>query len=1120
MKTRLFSTFAAALVLSATVSAALLTLSVSLRGETTDLRPAFTHPPPDTRPGCYWYWINDNVSKEGITRDLEAMARVGIGRAYIGHIFGQGERWETPVGKVPFMSDAWWNAMQWAVKEADRCGVEIGFFNSPGWSQSGGPWVKPSQSMRYLAASETLIEGGKRIDQVLPVPEITTAPMAGGSKPQATGPKFTDKDFQDVRVIAFQQPEAEANDIDMARVKASSPDIKPLKALLVNSAETSVKIGPKPQQIDFKLDGTLPVQSLRLDPLTYGYTLTCVVAVSDDGENFRELARHVEQRGHQGPRNKDPLLIPFPETKFKHLRVTLSATSPASFSGLALSRRAVVAHHVRRQLGEISPSVRPPWNSYLWPDQPAASAGSTIDSAKVIDLTDKMDAKGKLTWDVPPGRWVVMRSGMIPIGTQCAPASPESRGLEVDKMSKEHIRSLFDGMVGEFLRRTPPEDRRALKYVIADSYETGPQNWTDGLIETFEKRFGYSPARFLPCLTGRVIDSPEVSSRFLWDWRRLIAESIATEYVGGLREISNQNNLTLWLENYGHWGFPSEFLLYGSMSDQVGGEFWENNNPIGDMECRAAASCSHIYGRTDVYAEAFTSNRSFEQSPASFKNWCDWVYGAGINHLILHVYIHQPDERKPGITAWFGTAFNRHNTWFEQSKAFFDYTRRSSVLLKAGRPVIDVAYYIGENAPAMEGPRDPALPDGYDFDFINSDVLIHRATVKDGRITVPNGPSYAVLVLPKQPVMRPEVADAIRRLVRDGASVIGPKPVSSPSLAGYPECDQELTAIADDLWGPLDGRELKSRPFGKGTLHDGVDLAMVLGGLGVQADVQAAAAKPLLCAAAGAGKIGLGEKGGIVFKHRSTPGQEIYFLSNTTDKPVEFTASLRVTGRKPELWNADTATIAEAVAFTQRDGRTQVPLRLDASESIFLVCGAPISPEAAGTAISNSQDFETVATLDGPWTVRFDGQGAPEETVFESLTDWSGHPDAAIRSYAGTGIYETNFTLGEPSKNQRTVLALGEAAVIATVGVNGKEAGIVWTTPWEIDISSLVKAGGNTLQIRVANSWHNRLVADAALSPDQRQSFSSQPYRPLTKEPHQKGGLLGPVRIKKFPVAR
>ncbi len=1095
-------------------SATFIAMLVALPGEAAPLASSFVSPPPGTRPGCYWYWINDNVSKAGITKDLEAMARVGIGRAYIGHVFGQNERWQTPVGKVTFMSEAWWEAVQWAVREADRVGVEIGFFNSPGWSQSGGPWIKPAQAMRYLGASETIIEGGRRINLALPVPEIRTFPMSGGSKPEPTGPKFTDKEFQDVRVIAFRQPEAEANDIDMARVKGSSPTLKSLDALLDGSAQTSIKIGPKAHIVDFHLDGIPPVQSLSLVPLDQLYTLTCAVAASEDGTTFREIARHVEQRGHQGPRNKDPILIPFPETNAKHLRVTLSASRDVSLAGLALSRRSVVAHHVRKQLGETSPSVRPPWDSYVWETQPEPAAGSAVASADVIDLTDKMDAAGRLDWDAPRGRWVVMRTGMIPVGAQCAPASPQSRGLEVDKMSREHIRSLFDGMVGEFLRRTPPANRKALKYVIADSYETGPQNWTDGLVERFAQRFAYAPVRFLPCLTGRVVDTPEVSTRFLWDWRRLVAETIATEYVGGLREVSNENSLSLWLENYGHWGFPSEFLLYGSMSDQVGGEFWEDGDPLGDVECRAAASCSHIYGRADAYAEAFTSSRTFAQSPASLKNRCDWVFGAGINHFILHVYIHQPDERKPGITAWFGTAFNRHNTWFEPAKAFIDYTRRSAVLLKAGRPAIDVAYYIGENAPSMQGPRDPPLPDGYDFDYINSDVLIRRAAVADGRIVLPNGPSYAALVLPKQTLMRPEVAEAIRRLARDGACVVGPKPSSSPSLAGYPACDRTVAAIAEEVWGPVDGRMVKTRGFGKGAVHHDADLGQVLGGLGVQPDVTVASSSPLLCAAAGAGKIGTGDKGGIVFKHRSSPDYEIYFLANTLERPVAFTASLRVAGRKPQLWNAVNGSIADALAFTQRDGRTDIPLRLDASESVFVVFGDAIRPDARGGAASNTPAFATVATLDGPWTVRFQGQGAPAETVFESLADWAKHPDALIRHYSGTGVYEATFALEESATKRRTVLELGKAGVIATVEVNGREAGVVWTAPWEIDIGGLVTTGKNSLRVRVANNWHNRLAADAALPPEQRFGYLSHPCYPKPGEPLQASGLLGPVRIK------
>lgn len=1082
--------------------------------EASDLEVGFRHPPEVSRPGCYWYWINDNISKQGITKDLEAMARVGIGRAYIGHIFNRKAKTDTPIGKVQFRTDDWWEAVQWAVKEADRCGVEIGFFNSPGWSQSGGPWIKPSQSMRYLAGSETVISGGRHVAQQLPIPEIKTFPKAGGLQQTPTGDPFTAKDFQDVRVLAFRQPETEASDLDMSRVKASSPGLSLLAHLLDGSAKTSAKIGKETQVIDFALDEPVPVQSLRIDPLDRLYTLTCVIASSEDGKTFRELTRHVEERGHQGPRNKDPILIPFPETRAKRFRVTLSASGPVSFAGIALSRRAVLAHYVRKQLGETSPSVRPPWNAYVWGEQSAPADGSTVDSTQVLDLSDKLDADGRLIWDAPQGRWIVMRCGMIPIGTQCAPSSPESRGLEVDKMNRRHIRSLFDGMVGEFLRRTPVADRQALKYVIADSYETGPQNWTDGLLAKFEQRFGYSPVRFLPSLNGRVVDSPEVSTRFLWDWRRLVAESIARDYVGGLREVCSENGLTLWLENYGHWGFPSEFLLYGAMTDQVGGEFWESNDPLGNVECRAAASCSHIYGRPDVYSEAFTSNRNFKQSPASIKSWCDWVYAAGINHLILHVNIHQPEEHPPGIIQWFGTAFNRHNTWFEQSKAFIDYTRRCSVMLKAGRPVADVAYYIGENAPAMKGPRQPELPDGYDFDYINSDVLIHRAKVEQGRITLPGGASYAVLVLPPQQVMRPEVLQAVKRLIEAGATVIGPQPTSSPSLQNYPACDDQIRRSAGELWGEVDGQSVKERSVGPGRIGDGLELAEVLSELGVVRDVEVIGGGQLVCAAAGAGKIGVRDNGGIVFKHRSTPQSDIYFLANTSNESADFTASLRVTERKPMFWNAVTGTITDAAAFSQKDGRTLIPLHLDASESTFVVFRESIDADVQGTAASNTPQEAIIATLDGPWIVHFDGQGAPEKVVFETLTDWAKHPDDAIKHYAGTGVYQIGFTLTKPADGKRTVLELGEVGVIATVLVNGQEAGTVWTTPWEIDITPFVKPGRNDLSIRVANTWNNRLVADAALPEDQRQSHVSQPYRFKGNDPLHKGGLLGPVVLK------
>lgn len=1090
---------------------------------TGSLESAFLAPPPDTRPGCYWYWINDNISTEGITRDLEAMVQVGIGRAYIGHIFDRKTEKDTPVGDVPFMSDKWWEALQWAVKEAGRCGVEIGFFNAPGWSQSGAPWIKPAESMRYLGHSQVEVAGGTRVEMELPVPSIETFPNSGGHKPVRHGPNFTAEDFQDVKVVAFRQPKSADTPVSVT-LSAFSGNTSEAQLLLDGDESTYVSFPANQESsITLKLgrdEGTSHViQAAVLNPLDNSYTLACTVEESEDGENFRVLTTYEEERGHQGPKKEEPIVIPLGNVTGNYLRLSFTFRSGGDkqirIAELALTGEALLAGYVRKQLGETSPHTIIPPGAYTWGTQAEPVKGSAIQSDEVIDLTDKMDADGRLRWDAPPGNWTILRTGMIPIGTMCAPCSPESRGLEIDKMNRKHAATIFNGMVGEFLRRTPEEDRTALKYIIADSYETGPQNWTDGLADKFTERFGYSPTPFLPVLTGRVVDSPEVSDRFLWDLRRLIVETVAYEYVGGLRDIANRHGLKLWLENYGHWGFISEFLLYGSQTDEVGGEIWESSDPITNVECRAAASSAHIYGKNSVYAEAFTSARNFKQSPATLKRWCDWAFGAGINHIILHVYIHQPDERKPGIIEWFGTAFNRHNTWYDQSRAFIDYMRRGAVMLKAGRPVADVAYYIGEKSPSMQGAMDPELPNGYDFDNINSDVLIHRASVADGRISLPDGVSYAVLVLPRDKEMRPEVAEAIQKLVRDGAVVVGPRPERSPSLQNYPECDRRVKALGAEVWGNVDGATFKSRQYGKGWVYDGVTLAEVLKKHGVAADVDLGSSSTLLCTVAGTGKLGVNETGGILFKHRAAENQDIYFLSNTSGKTAEFDALFRQSARTPYMWNAVNGEIREAAAWTATaDGRTMVPLRLLPSESIYVVFGEGAGRDSSrGAANSNVPESRTLTQLDGPWRVVFNGPSAPGDVVFDRLADWKDHPDKQVRYFSGTADYHKNFTLEEKPQG-KLLLDLGDVGVIATVLVNGKAAGTLWTNPWEIDISHLVQAGENTLEVQVTNTWNNRLVGISEGKVDNVGTYVSRPYHYDRKNPLLSSGLLGPVIVR------
>jgi hypothetical protein len=1055
------------------------------------------------------------VSTSGITRDLEAMRDVGIGRAYIGHIYDRREGDPSAVGDVKFNSPEWWQALQWAVKEADRCGIDIGFFNSPGWSQSGAPWIKPEESMRYLGHSEIVVSGGKTVDAQLPVPPIHTFPTYGGSDPQRGGPDFTAANFQDVRVVAYKIPEAES-----PTSFTLSGDVADIQNLSDGSDATVAGLAPnKPTTLTLEISSGNAVQNITVKPVQSSFTFTGIVEASDDGTSYTRIASHTEERGHQGPKNTDAIVIPFGETRARFLRVSLQFNrglppgETFKVAELSASNRALLAHYARKQLAETSPHIIIPTDAYTWPSQPAPAIGSTVQAAQVLDITDKMDATGRLRWDAPEGEWRVLRMGMIPIGTMNHPASEESRGLEIDKMSTTAVATLFNGMVGEFLRRTPAADRTALKYVIADSYETGPQNWTDGLIATFEKRYGYSPVRYLPVMTGQIVDSPEISNRFLWDLRNLICESVATEYVGGFRDIANKHGLKLWLENYGHWGFISEFLKFGSQADEVGGEIWESSDPNSNVECRAAASSAHIYGKTDVYAEAFTSGRTFKQSPASLKPWLDWTFGAGINHIILHVYIHQADERKPGIIQWFGTGFNRHNTWFAQSKSFLDYIRRGAVMLKAGKPVADVAYYIGEHSPSMSAPRDPGLPDGYDFDDVNSDVLVNAAKVVDGKIVLSDGLGYSVLVLPKDTQMRPEVAEAISNLVKAGAIVVGPKPGKSPSLQNFPQSDAMLKAIAEELWGNVDGSTVKSRQVGKGWIYDGVSLEEIFAKHGVQPDFVVSHQTKLRGGVAGSGRLGVNEHGGVLFKHRQTPDADIYFVSNTSTQSAVVDPSFRVSGKKPTLWNAVTSRVTEPSGWQEAAGRTTVPLELEPSESIYVVFAKGANTPGAGTAKSDQKTSSVLAALDSNWTVQFNGFGAPASIAFPTLTDWSKHSDPNIRHYSGTAIYKTTFQMDKETSG-RVILDLGNVSIIATVSVNGKEVGTLWCNPWEIEIGEFLKPGENQLEIKVTNTWNNRLVGDSEKPEADRQTYVSQPYVIDKDNPLLSSGLLGPVQVR------
>ena len=642
--------------------------------------------------------------------------------------------------------------------------------------------------------------------------------------------------------------------------------------------------------------------------------------------------------------------------------------------------------------------------------------------------------------------------------------------------------------MGEILRRIPEADRKSLKIVVQDSYETGSQNWTDDMLERFKKVYGYDPLPYLPTLYGKVVGNEDISSRFLWDLRRLIADAVSYDYVGGLRYICHQHGLTTWLENYGHWGFPGEFLQYGGQSDEISGEFW-NFGDLGLIENRCASSCGHIYGKKRIWAESCTSGGpNFTNYPANMKARIDRFFTEGINASLLHLYIHQPyEDRNPGMSAWFGSDFNRKNTWFSQMDLFTDYLRRSNFLLQQGTYVADVAYFIGEDAPKMTGSIDPQLPKGYSFDFINAEVLLTRAVVKDGYLTLPDGMRYRLLVLPNQKSMRPEVLRKISELVRNGLAVYGDAPEYSPSLSDYPEADKEISHTGTELFA--------NDYYGKGRVFQrGLVLQDVLDTLNICPDFMCEKDMPVL------------------FIHRTLPDAEIYFVSNQHNEKVIFNGEFRVSQDfSPEHWNPVTGEIRYLPDFKSKEGYTSLPIELEGNESAFIVFR---KNNKVTRKKDNFPQKTTVYKIDTPWKITFEaGKRGPEAAVIWShLKDWTNVNDNKIKYFSGKAVYETEFVLKElPQKN--LYLELGSVMVMAKVTLNGHYVGGVWTYPYSLNVTDFLKEGENKLEITVVNNWQNRLIGDQSLLEDQRPTWTTiNSWK--ANSPLQSSGLLGPVEIQ------
>jgi hypothetical protein len=1073
----------------------------------------FLSPPAAARPRVWWHWMNGNVTEKGIELDLQWMKRVGIGgvQNFDGAFIGVGPEMDTPViveKPLIYMTPPWFHAITKSVALASDLGLEFTIASCAGWTTTGGPWVEPKDAMKKLVWSETWLEGGKPFKGHLTLPPQTTGLFqnipVSPLNPHWRGivpPVY----YVDIATIAYRAPAAE-RPISSLKFKVTSSGGPMEAAPLVDgdlSHVVSLPFGAASRAwIEFAFEKAQSIQALTYvvdrpvmhplqAPLPVGW-----LEASTDGREFNKVA----ELPRTGEVESSALeqTIAFAPTPARFFRVVLERPpdAPIETKGFAY-RIAELALQTGPRVNRFEDKAGFSTRQIVERDDtPEVKLESVIKMRDSIDLTDKIRADGSLEWSPPAGNWVVLRFGYSLTGKVNDPASPAGTGLEVDKLNRDAVKRYLDTYLGRYEGALGPSlmGQKGLKAIVVDSYEAGPQNWTDRMLEEFKARRGYDLRPWLPVLAGRVVESAAASDRLLWDFRKTLGELMREAHYEQITSSAHERGLI----RYGESHEFRRFLIGDGMemkqsADIPMGAMWAglpkeyDYNYAADL--RESASVAHLYGKTFVAAESFTApSNPYGYAPEDLRPIADRMMSEGVNRFVIHTSVHQPDERAgPGMGLGFiGQWFTRKETWANQAQAWVSYLARSSYLLQQGRFVADIAYLYGEdtNLTSLFHSCAPPIPAGYSFDFVNADTLIHQLSAQDGRLASPSGMTYRVLALDAStkrmslPVLR-----KIRELVYSGVVVVGDRPTATPSLA---DDDHMFRDLVDELWG-----DDSSHAGGKVALRSSLTEALNQNGVAPDVTFEAASDAALR------------------FVHRRLDDGDLYFVSHASLRSERIEASFRISGKTPELWRADTGAV-EPISYRTENGRTIVNLELSANDAFFVLFRHAASVHELALSEPTITRLET---LDGPWDVAFpSGLGASEHARFERLASWTDRPEEGIKYFSGTATYSTRFAVDPAVRaGTRLQLDLGQVKNVAEVLVNGQSLGVLWKAPFKIDITDVLKTGENEVEIQVTNLWPNRLIGDKQPG---AQKIAYAAYDPFKADsPLLPSGLLGPVTL-------
>lgn len=1060
----------------------------------------------DARPWTFWYWMYGAVTPEGITADLEAMKQVGLGGAYLMPIkgVGQGPEYE---GQAQQLTPEFWEMVDHSMKEAKRLGLRLGMHICDGFALAGGPWIAPQESMQKIVWSDTIIRGGN----------IERLPL-----PQLEGYEGYSEDIATYAIPLGKQPADVVMRPVISLATLPGTEVKDKKKA-VNMDEKGVIRSSYPCRIDYTYEQPVTVSNVEIVLSGNNYQAHRLkVLVSDDGRNYRFLkqlkpARH----GWQNTDCHSTHGLPPTTAKYFRFEWTPEGSEPGCEDLDAAKWKPNLK--IKEIRLHTAPRIHQ-WEGkagFVWRVAGASTSQEIPDEACVqlnevrrLTLTD-----GSLTAKLPEGEWRILRMGHTSTGHVNATAGG-GKGLECDKFSVAAVRKQFDNWFAQVFEKTTPKvAREVLKYMHVDSWECGSQNWSATFAAEFKSRRGYDLMPYLPLLAGIPMESAEKSEQVLRDVRITIGELVTDVFYTVLAQCAGEYDCRFSAECVSPT-MVADGLRHYDKVDLPMGEFWLNS-PTHDKlnDVLDAVSGAHIYGKNVIQAEGFTEIRgTWDEDPAMLKPLLDRNYALGINKLFFHVFTHNPWlDRAPGMTLdGIGLFYQRDQTWFRESSAFVDYATRCQTLLQKGTPVVDIAVFTGEEMPrrailpdrlvsmlpgiygaerveservrlANEGQplrvvpvgvthsANMADPDkwinplrGYQYDSFNKDALLRLAKVEDGHIVLPGGGRYKVLVLPTARPMDPTAV-----------------PLSK-------EVEQKIAEWKEQ------GVIIPELPY----------KAESFAAMGLERDIELPAE--------------------VAYAHRTADDMEIYFIANQKNEARNFTASFRQKGLAPKLYDAVTGRTYIPEQWAEREGRTEVSLSLPAYGSRFVIffkskdtlelfAGDSLLHEEnvaaenmAKRLVRHEWKEESRTPLENSeWTVHFEKTDV--KLVRDELFDWSKESDAKVKFYSGRACYTSSFVVQDEFDGS-VLLSLGRVANVATVRVNGKACGIVWTPPYQVDITSALVAGANRLEIEVVNTWANALRGMDQGSAPFDGIWANAKYR-LPGDDLLPAGLLGPVEL-------